>query len=307
MLQYTLLRDGKDYKGNLHAHTTLSDGELTPEAAFRRYKEGGYSFLAITDHRRYGVFAEENTKDFLVFPGVELDTLYQGKHHHIVGLSTPSRAKLSHGDRYGEDSCGAVSPQRMIDSLLETGNIAIYAHPSWGYATAEDMRGLHGLTGIEIFNYSCDQRWRTGLAEQHYAMLLEEGCRLACLSVDDTHMHTPDTCGGYITVRSRALTHDAIFDALLHGSFYASASRPGEEAPRIHDFYVEEGVAHLTTSPCDGLYLLSGWAKFRSQHGTREQPVSTLSYEVPPQAAFVRAVAVDFEGRVSWSQPIWLK
>ena len=37
-------------KGNLHTHTHLSDGLLSPEAVIARYRALGYDFLAITDH-----------------------------------------------------------------------------------------------------------------------------------------------------------------------------------------------------------------------------------------------------------------
>lgn len=38
-------------KGNLHTHTTLSDGRKTVEEAIALYRGQGYDFLAITDHR----------------------------------------------------------------------------------------------------------------------------------------------------------------------------------------------------------------------------------------------------------------
>ncbi len=41
------------YKGNLHTHTTCSDGVRSPEEAIAAYREAGYDFLAITDHRLY--------------------------------------------------------------------------------------------------------------------------------------------------------------------------------------------------------------------------------------------------------------
>ena len=37
-------------KGNLHAHTTFSDGRLSVEDVVARYRDLGYDFLAITDH-----------------------------------------------------------------------------------------------------------------------------------------------------------------------------------------------------------------------------------------------------------------
>jgi hypothetical protein len=41
---------GNWYKGNLHAHSTISDGLLTPDEVVKLYAGKGYDFLAITDH-----------------------------------------------------------------------------------------------------------------------------------------------------------------------------------------------------------------------------------------------------------------
>ena len=43
-------KPGTFRKGNIHTHSTASDGELAPEEVCRRYRDGGYDFLAITDH-----------------------------------------------------------------------------------------------------------------------------------------------------------------------------------------------------------------------------------------------------------------
>lgn len=48
--------EGQWYKGNLHCHTTVSDGSLTPEEVVTLYKSNGYSFLAISDHNIYTDF-----------------------------------------------------------------------------------------------------------------------------------------------------------------------------------------------------------------------------------------------------------
>ncbi|HVU14003.1 MAG TPA: hypothetical protein VHD90_22145, partial [Phototrophicaceae bacterium] len=49
-------KPGRFYRGNLHTHSTRSDGRLSPELVCRFYREAGYDFLAITDHfmERYG-------------------------------------------------------------------------------------------------------------------------------------------------------------------------------------------------------------------------------------------------------------
>ena len=41
------------YKGNLHSHTTNSDGVWTPEQSAKNYRDAGYSFLCFSDHDLY--------------------------------------------------------------------------------------------------------------------------------------------------------------------------------------------------------------------------------------------------------------
>ena len=41
------------FMGDLHLHTTLSDGSQEPELVAAMYRAHGYDFLAITDHKRY--------------------------------------------------------------------------------------------------------------------------------------------------------------------------------------------------------------------------------------------------------------
>jgi len=41
---------GSWYKGNVHAHTTLSDGTRTPEKLVEIHRDAGYDFLSVTGH-----------------------------------------------------------------------------------------------------------------------------------------------------------------------------------------------------------------------------------------------------------------
>ncbi|NIR03497.1 MAG: phosphotransferase, partial [Gemmatimonadales bacterium] len=52
MLENPFESSGSWYRANLHAHTTLSDGDLSPEEAAEFYRRAGYQVLAITDHGR---------------------------------------------------------------------------------------------------------------------------------------------------------------------------------------------------------------------------------------------------------------
>ena len=49
MITY-IKKDQPQYKANLHCHSTVSDGKLTPAELKDAYKNHGYSILCITDH-----------------------------------------------------------------------------------------------------------------------------------------------------------------------------------------------------------------------------------------------------------------
>ncbi len=60
------------YKANLHCHSTISDGVMTPEELKKNYKSRGYSILAYTDHEVLVPHNELNDEDFLTLPGYEV-------------------------------------------------------------------------------------------------------------------------------------------------------------------------------------------------------------------------------------------
>jgi PHP domain-containing protein len=92
-------------KGNLHAHTTFSDGRLSVEDVVTRYRDMGYDFLAITDHDDliqpdYWVSLPPSDDKMIILPGVELD--YRPLSQH-VGKVTGDRETLyilNHPARY---------------------------------------------------------------------------------------------------------------------------------------------------------------------------------------------------------------
>ena len=51
-------------KGNLHAHSTNSDGRLTPKELAEAYKARGYAFMAVTDHDVFKAYPELCDEEF---------------------------------------------------------------------------------------------------------------------------------------------------------------------------------------------------------------------------------------------------
>ncbi|MBQ6805682.1 MAG: PHP domain-containing protein [Clostridia bacterium] len=298
--------EGHFYRGNLHAHTTCSDGELTPEETVEAYRHHGYDFTAVTDHNKWGDYRHLGDEDFLVLPGVEMDTVYEGAVHHIVGIGRD--CALKNGDAIPESYRKNVHPQRMIDYLQEKNCMAIYAHPFWSYCDMALLASLRGLTGMEIINYSCEQTWKSGISEIYFDYVWrQQSSRMWAFGSDDAHGHSPDYFGGSITVKAPALTADAILSAIDQGNFYASYTPDGCKAPEIQEFYVEDGVAYVRSSPCRNIYLIASRTRYRARHHKTEPFITQHQWDLPPDAEMIKCVLVDFNGSISWSQPIVLK
>ena len=69
-----LPQEGTFYKANLHCHSTLSDGRLTPEELKEHYKANGYSVLAYTDHDMFIPHHELTDESFVALAGFEART-----------------------------------------------------------------------------------------------------------------------------------------------------------------------------------------------------------------------------------------
>lgn len=75
---------------DLHCHSTVSDGTLSPEAVVERAAARGVAWLALTDHDEVrGVSRAEaraRTLGLGFIPGVEISVTWAGTTVHIVGL-----------------------------------------------------------------------------------------------------------------------------------------------------------------------------------------------------------------------------
>ena len=80
-----------DVHYDLHSHTTLSDGTLSPEALVRRAHEKGVHVLALTDHDVTDGLAEASATatevGLQLIRGVEISVTWSGVTFHILGLN----------------------------------------------------------------------------------------------------------------------------------------------------------------------------------------------------------------------------
>ena len=71
MIKHLISAEGRFYKANLHSHSTVSDGEKSPQELKEMYLAHGYSILAYTDHNRFVIHNELSDDGFLALNGVE--------------------------------------------------------------------------------------------------------------------------------------------------------------------------------------------------------------------------------------------
>ena len=305
MRKATLYPNGNWYKGNTHTHSTVSDGKYTPQELMSIYREEGYSFLAITDHAVYSDYSQQNRPDFLTLPGVELHC-FQTKTprgalgHHIVGLGLPGQNKFEHGYRFEYDCSPdkGATPDELIQWLTKGGNVCIYAHPYWHRVKAAELLAIDGIFGLETYNHTCQLHSATGNSEGYLDHLLWEGRRAFTFASDDTH-GKGEAFGGFVMVKAPELTHEAVMKAILDGSFYSSTG------PAIEDFYVEDGTAVLTCSPCRMVGILADNMVGRGETNPNAD-LTRLVYPLNGKEQYVRAVCEDAQGHRALSQPIWI-
>jgi predicted metal-dependent phosphoesterase TrpH len=86
-------------KADLHTHSTVSDGRLSPAALVERAAAQGVALMALTDHDNVGGVAEAEAAGrrhgVAVIPGVEISADFEPGTMHILGLAIdPGEAAL---------------------------------------------------------------------------------------------------------------------------------------------------------------------------------------------------------------------
>jgi hypothetical protein len=139
------------HRGNLHMHTTASDGTVSHRDLARIAAEAGLDFVVVTDHNVFPPSMDGWFGDTLLLVAEEV---------HDVHREPQSSHTLCFGVR--EDVAQyAADPQALIDAVVALGGFCLLAHPferdvadflpepniSW-----RDWQ-VTGYAGIELWNY----------------------------------------------------------------------------------------------------------------------------------------------------------
>ena len=294
-------------KGNLHAHSTRSDGALAPEDVLRAYAERGYDFLALTDHRRYNYVNYAPQTGIILVPGMEMDrdlprpgnACRHCYHTVCIGPAEGNGFRQDETFEKAEVADQFEYQTAMLDAIHERGNLTVHCHPGWSNTPAREFEKLRGNFAMEIWNSDCALTCDLDTDALYWDELLRQGIRIFGVAGDDSH--EPEHIGrGWILVNAfRDL--NSILAALVRGAFYSSCG------PEILDFRVEDGVAHLDCSPADRIRFNTDYMPtwiFRSADGA---PITHAEIAVDGYMSYIRASVVDADGRKAWSNPIFLR
>ena len=110
---------------DLHCHSVVSDGTLTPEALAERAKANGVELWALTDHDEIGgqhrALAAAKAQGMRYLTGTEISVTFAGETVHIVGLGfDPDDADMQQGLHATRGGRGQRA-QEMSDGLAKVG------------------------------------------------------------------------------------------------------------------------------------------------------------------------------------------
>lgn len=292
---------GRWFRGNLHTHSTVSDGKKTPAQVCALYRRRGYQFISLTDHflESYGFPVTDTrafrSRGFTTILGAELHApaTSLGDNWHILAVGLPLD--------FAPTAAREKGP-RLARRAADAGAYVAVAHPAWYDLTDRDVLRVPAARAIEIFNTTCAEHNGKGDSTGYLDRLLSQGRRYHAIATDDAHgaPTRPDWAQNWVMVRSRKLDPEALLAALHAGHFYSS------QGPEILDMKVQRRGRTLTlrTSAVRAVRVSSRGAASSYVNAARD--ITSASLDIGALCDYARVTVIDKRGRKAWTNPFWL-
>jgi hypothetical protein len=261
------------YKGQIHCHTTNSDGSRSVAEVVALYKGAGYDFLLITDHNQVTNTASYTTSDFLTLPGNELT--YSSRHVNAINISG------------GNPSGPSATLQEVINLALNADAIPQINHPDYSNHTASTILNTSGAILMEIIQHFDNLSYNEGVWDG----VLSAGRQIYGTGTDDAHNYTSDFNTGWIMVYANNLDTGEILTAIRNGDFYSS------NGATISKIELQDCTLHVESD--DGIRI-----NFIGKDGTLllSADSSAASHTLPAGEPYVRAKVANVGGKVALTQ-----
>jgi hypothetical protein len=282
---YQNLSGGQWLKGNLHCHSTRSDGRRDPQGVIDDYASRGYDFLMLSDHDIVSMpedYAKWNSRGMLLINGNEVSA--DGV--HILHVDA-DRLVPPHKNR-----------QQVINNIENSRGFAVVAHPNWtksfDHCPIERLLEWSGYLGMEVFNGLIQSHAGSAYAADKWDLVLTSGKRAWGFANDDSHYGTNDTGLGRNVVYAYENSVKGILDAFRAGRFYASTG------VSILDIKADADSITITTKDAHRIAAIM-------DNGKRFDVVDapTMTVKLRPDSAYVRFECFGVGERMAWSQPFY--
>jgi hypothetical protein len=283
--------EGTWYKGNLHCHSTESDGDRSPADVTRFYKSRGYSFITLSDHRRVTDISDQASDGFLPIGGMEIDgnhALTGGPFHMLaIGLHALNAQQP-----------GLELPE-LLDAIAADGGISIFCHPYWLGTCATDLENLDRCVGVEVFNANCEVEIAKGYSTECWDDTLQRGMRFFGFAHDDAHWRSDDFGRAWILVRAAKLDEASILQAIRDGVFYSSSG------PTIESLGIDNGTVTVTCSPVAAIHFVGDTRYGQRTAAPVGESITSAEYKLDGRERYLRVECVASDGSRAWSNPVW--
>jgi hypothetical protein len=290
-------------RGNLHTHSTRSDGDSPPAEVYAYYRDHGYAFLALTDHNTRtdpGDYRAEQRPGFVMIPAEEVTTLGAGKPVHVNALC--SRRTIG----------GATFPTVRealgwaVARIKEQDAIALVNHPNFDWTlAADDLPTAHGAELLEVWSgHLYVHSEGDVLRPSHEALwtkMLDAGETFAGVAVDDMHnlLATDKEPGarplrGWVEVFGAEATEAAICEGLRRGRLYASSG------PKLLRLAVKgDSMTVAATAAAKVEFIGAEGAVLATVDAAAGKEAR---YKLRGGERYVRARITDKDGKRAWTQ-----
>ena len=332
MRKFLLPEGGCRYKANLHCHTTLSDGCLTPEEVKAAYLAEGYSVVAFTDHDvLLSHHASLSDSSFIALNGYEAAfteaeeqpgrNMRRACHLCLIAKEPDNLRQVcwyhsKHFDRHTsvvqtEDAPefdNAYTPEQineLIRRAHSAGFFVTYNHPTWSREDYTRYCAYHGMDAMEIGNYDALTQGLPEYNDRVYDDMLIGGERIGCIATDDNHNKHPgsadwDSFGCWTMIAAEKLDYRSVTAALEAGAYYAS------EGPEIYEFSFEAGKFRIRTSPAARICFSTGRRHSSLAANADGSPITAAEFEPYDRDIYVRAKVIDHRGKAAWTRAYFL-
>lgn len=289
---------GRFWRGNIHTHSTGSDGGRSVEDVIGYYRQAGYDFLTISDHfmERFDFPITDTTayrgNSFTTILGAELHApaISTGEKWHIVAAGLPADFAPT-----SETETGAELAQRAAD----VGAFIGLAHPAWYHLTLDDALTIECAHSVEVYNHGAALKTDRGNGFYLLDQMLAKGKRVTGYASDDAHFKgNDDGAGGWMMVRSETLDPDDLLTAMKAGQFYSS------QGPQIHSVSIEGNEIVVECSPAISVIAV-GYGSTSAKKiglGITEARLSLPRFK----DRYFRVIVSDQFHRKAWTNPVWL-